>query len=191
MDYYTITVVALALAMDALAVALATGIHLKTVSWRQTFRLAWHFGFFQAMMPVIGWSAGLGIRTYMERYAHWVAFGLLAFVGGNMLKEAFAKDAEQKSRQDPTRGMTMVMLSTATSIDALAVGLSMSMLKLSIWLPAAIIGLVALVLTAAGLHLGRIVSATPRLCRYASAGGGIVLLVIGFKILIEHGAVTF
>jgi len=191
LDYYTITVVALALAMDALAVALATGIHLKTVSWRQTFRLAWHFGFFQAMMPVIGWSAGLGIRTYMERYAHWVAFGLLAFVGGNMLKEALAKDAEQKSRKDPTRGMTMVMLSTATSIDALAVGLSMSMLKLSIWLPAAIIGLVALVLTAAGLHLGRIASSTPRLCRYASAGGGIVLLAIGFKILIEHGAVTF
>lgn len=191
MDYYTIFGVAIALSMDALAVALATGIQLKTVSWRQTFRLAWHFGLFQAMMPVIGWSAGLSVRTYMAHYAHWVAFGLLAFVGGNMLKEAFAKDAEQLPRKDPTKGLTMVMLSTATSIDALAVGLSMSMLKISIWLPAAIIGLVALVLTAAGMHLGRIISAVPRLCRYASAGGGIVLLAIGFKILIEHGAITF
>jgi len=190
-DFSTVLGIAVALAMDALAVALAAGVSLKTVSFRQTFRLAWHFGLFQALMPVIGWGGGLTVRSYIEQYDHWIAFGLLALVGGNMLKEAFEKNDGQHRHRDPTRGLTMVMLATATSIDALAVGLSLSMLNVSIWMPAAVIGVVALVFTAAGMHIGRLISSAPRFSNYAEAGGGIVLFVIGFKILHDHGALFF
>ena len=187
----TVLGIAVALAMDALAVALATGVSLKRVSFRQTFRLAWHFGLFQAMMPVIGWAGGLTVRSYIEQYDHWIAFGLLALVGGNMLKEALGKDEQRRQRRDPTRGLTMVMLATATSIDALAVGLSLSMINVSIWMPAAVIGVVALVFTAAGMHIGRLISSAPRFSNYAEACGGIVLFAIGFKILHDHGALFF
>ena len=191
MDFLTVLGIAVALAMDALAVALAAGVSLQSVSLRQTFRLAWHFGLFQALMPVVGWAGGLTVRSAIERYDHWVAFCLLAVVGGNMLKGAFEGDGGDRRRKDPTRGLTMVMLATATSIDALAVGLSLSMINVSIWMPAAIIGIVALVFTAAGMHLGRLISSAPRFSRYAEAAGGIVLFIIGFRILHDHGALFF
>ena len=130
MQFVNILAIAVALAMDAFAVAVATGVSLKHVSFRQTFRLSWHFGLFQAIMPVIGWSAGLTIRSFIEQYDHWVAFGLLAFVGGHMIKEAFQPETEKIQKKDPTKGWSLVMLSVATSIDALAVGFSMSMLNI-------------------------------------------------------------
>ena len=158
MQLYTILGVAVALAMDAFAVAIATGVSLKQVSFRQTFRLSWHFGLFQTLMPIIGWRLGASIQSYVQASAHWVAFILLALVGSNMLKEAINDDQEQSKRtdKDSTKGMTMVVLSIATSIDALAVGLSMSMLQVSIIYPAIIIGLVAGAFTIVGLHLGNI-----------------------------------
>ncbi len=177
--------------MDAFAVAVASGISLKKVNVRQTFRLSWHFGFFQAVMPVIGWSAGVTVRVYIEEYDHWVAFGLLAIVGGHMIKEAFHETKALTKKIDPTKGISLVMLSVATSIDALAVGLSLSMLNISIWLPALVIGLVALIFTCMGLHLGKRVGTTSHLSRYAEIIGGLVLFSIGIKILYEHGALTF
>ena len=132
---FNITAIAIALAMDAFAVAIAAGIKLGRVDLRQNFRLAWHFGFFQAAMPVIGWTAGLTIRQHIERYDHWVAFALLVFVSQGMLREAFRDCDDSQSPKDPTRGATMVMLSLATSLDALAVGLSLSMINVSIWMP--------------------------------------------------------
>jgi putative Mn2+ efflux pump MntP len=164
---------------------------LKKISFRQNFRLAWHFGLFQAMMPVLGWSAGLSIRGWIEAYDHWVAFGLLAFVAQGMLRAAFKNEKVADERKDPTRGLTMVMLSIATSIDALAVGLSLSMISVSIWTPALIIGLVAGAFTTAGMHLGKKIGSAPRMSHYAEALGGIVLLLIGFNILREHGALGF
>jgi putative Mn2+ efflux pump MntP len=183
--------IAIALAMDAFAVSIAAGVALKSVSPRQTFRLAWHFGLFQAMMPVIGWSAGLTVRSHIEAYDHWVAFGLLAFVAQGMLRSAFKADGPESEAKDPTRGMTMVMLSVATSIDALAVGLSLSMISVSIWTPALIIGLVAGTFTTAGMHLGKVIGSVAQLSRWAEMTGGIVLLAIGVNILREHGALTF
>jgi len=183
--------IAVALAMDAFAVAIATGVSLKQVSFRQTFRLSWHFGLFQAMMPIIGWGIGASIQDYVAAYAHWVAFIMLALVGSNMLKDAFqaeddATDAAIASpRKDSTRGMTMVMLSVATSIDALAVGLSMSMLQVSIAYPAVIIGIVAGLFTIAGLHLGKRISQLTWLSTWAEILGGIVLWLIGLNILRE------
>lgn len=182
---------AAALAMDAFAVAIAAGVALKSVSPRQTFRLAWHFGLFQAMMPVIGWSAGLTVRSHIEAYAHWVAFALLAFVAQGMLRSAFRRSKTEQATKDPTRGMSLVILSLATSIDALAVGLSLSLIDISIWTPALIIGLVAGAFTVAGMHLGKMIGSMAHLGRWAEATGGIVLLAIGLNILREYGALAF
>ncbi|MGB3222355.1 MAG: manganese efflux pump MntP family protein [Desulforhopalus sp.] len=182
--------IAVALAMDAFAVAIATGVSLKQVSFRQTFRLSWHFGLFQAMMPVIGWAIGASIQDYVAAYAHWVAFIMLALVGSNMLKEAIQVEddaAKAAPRKDSTRGMTMVMLSVATSIDALAVGLSMSMLQVSIAYPAIIIGIVAGLFTIVGLHLGKKISQLTWLSTWAEILGGVVLWLIGLNILRESG----
>ena len=181
---------AVALAMDAFAVSIASGVSLRTVSARQTFRLAWHFGLFQALMPVIGWSAGLTIRSHIEAYDHSVAFALLVFVAQGMLRSAFKGDSVDADAKDPTKGMTMVMLSVATSIDALAVGLSLSMINVSIWTPALIIGLVAGGFTTVGMHLGKVIGNMAQLSRWAEMTGGLVLLVIGVNILREHGALA-
>lgn len=192
MSLFTILGIAVALAMDAFAVAIAVGISLKTVSARQTFRLSWHFGLFQAMMPVIGWSVGSAVRGFVENYAPWIAFGLLAAVGTNMLREALqGDDDDEASRRDATKGLTMVMLSVATSIDALAVGFSMSMLEISISTPALIIGIVAAAFTIAGMHLGKTVSGFKRLSTFAEILGGVVLWMIGINILHEHGMLPF
>lgn len=188
MDFNTILLIAVALAVDAFAVALATGICLPRVTFRHTFRLAWHFGLFQAGMNIIGWAAGLTVRALIERFDHWLAFVLLALVGGRMIYEAvWVDDGAEKCEKDPTRGNSLVMLSVATSIDALAVGLSFSVLKISVWYPAFIIGVVATVLTAAGIHLGRLVGAASRLGKNVEIGGGLVLIGIGVRILHEHG----
>jgi manganese efflux pump family protein len=182
---------AVALAMDAFAVSIASGVSLRTVSARQTFRLAWHFGLFQAMMPVIGWSAGFTVRSRIEAYDHWVAFALLVFVAQGMLRSAFKGEPAKEDAKDPTKGMTMVMLSVATSIDALAVGLSLSLINVSIWTPALIIGLVAGVFTTVGMHLGKVIGSMAQLSRWAEMTGGVVLLAIGVNILREHGALAF
>lgn len=191
MTFVNILAIALALAMDAFAVAIASGVRLKRVSLRQFFRLAWHFGLFQALMPIVGWSAGLTVRDTIERFGHWVAFGLLVYVGLNMIREAFKLEEDARRHKDPTRGLTLVMLSVATSIDALAVGLTISMLKVSIWTPALIIGLVAGLFTVLGLYLGKSVGSAERLSPIAEILGGVVLLVIAAKILIEHRALDF
>jgi len=190
MQLLTILGIAVALAMDAFAVAVATGVNLRNVSYRQTFRLSWHFGLFQALMPIIGWWLGASIQSYIEDYAHWLAFILLALVGSNMLREAVATDTEEdqgRSSKDSTKGATLVILSIATSIDALAVGLSMSMLNVSIIYPAIIIGLVAGGFTILGLHLGKRAARLYWLSMWAEILGGAVLWLIGLNILRESG----
>lgn len=191
MHFVNIFAIAVALAMDAFAVSITTGVSLKDVSFRQTFRLSWHFGLFQALMPIIGWRAGLSIHTYIESYDHWVAFSLLSFVGINMIRKTFQHDKYEGQKKDPTKGMTLVMLSVATSIDALAVGLSISMLNVSIWIPALIIGIVAGIFTIIGLQIGKRIGSVVRLSLYTETIGGIVLLAIGLNILHEHGALLF
>jgi len=186
-EFIKILAIAVALAMDAFAVSIATGVNLKNVDSRQLFRLSWHFGLFQAFMPIIGWSAGLSIRSYIEHYDHWIAFGLLAFSGVHMIKEAFQDGKTEKPIKDYTKGMTLVMLSVATSIDALAVGFGLSLLKISIWMPALIIGIVAGTFTLIGMRIGERIGAAKRLSLYAETIGGVVLISIGLNILYEHG----
>lgn len=191
LTFINIIAISVALAMDAFAVAIAAGIKLGTVSIRQNFRLAWHFGLFQALMPIIGWVAGLTIRQQIARYDHWVAFALLAFVAQGMYREAFTRCQDQACTNDPTKGRTMVMLSLATSLDALAVGLSLSMLNISVWLPALVIGIVASAFTTLGLHLGKKLSRAVLVRRYADALGATVLVIIGLNILRENGVFDF
>jgi putative Mn2+ efflux pump MntP len=155
---------------------------LQTVTRRQTFRLSWHFGLFQALMPVLGWAGGLAVREYFLRFGHWIASGLLLYIGGRTIWEGLSRKDED-SYSDPTKGARLVMLSVATSIDALAVGFSLAMLNVSIWLPAAVIGVVALVFTAAGLHLGKLLGCATRMGQHAEILGGMVLLAIAAKIL--------
>jgi putative Mn2+ efflux pump MntP len=187
MDITTLIGTAFALAMDAFAVAVAAGVSSRQITFRQTFRLSWHFGFFQFMMPVIGWIAGLNIRSIIEQYDHWVAFLLLLFVGGNMIREAFQHKTMEIQKNDSTKGMTLVILSVATSIDALAVGLSFAMLKITIWFPAVVIGIIAALSTGLGVQIGKKVGASSHIGSYADAVGGIVLIGIGMKILHQHG----
>ena len=191
MTLLSLLAIAVALAMDAFAVAVAAGLTLDRVTPRRTFRLAFHFGLFQALIPVLGWAAGLTVRSMIESWDHWLAFVLLAFVGGRMLWEAVRGGDGQREPRDPTRGWTLVVLSVATSIDALAVGLSLAVLGESIWVAALVIGLVALGFTAGGLHLGRLVGGLERLARFANVLGGLVLIAIGLRILWDHGALAW
>lgn len=181
MDILTLTSIAVGLAMDAFAVALGAGVMLNPITGRQLFRLGFHFGLFQGLMPVIGWLAGISLRKFVTVFAPWIAFILLCFTGGKMIHEALTGDDQPGKRQDPTRGMTMVMLSVATSIDALAVGFSLSLLGVSIWTPAITIGIITATLTVIGMLLG---SRTGALWGdRIEIFGGLVLIGIGLKIL--------
>ncbi len=188
MSLYTLIGIAVALAMDAFAVAIASGACLRPLAFRQVFRLAFHFGLFQALMPLIGWFAGVAVQVWVSAWAHWIAFGLLVMIGVNMIRESFeTEDDACTERKDVTRGMSLVTLSVATSIDALAVGLSLSMLAQPILFPAVVIGIVAGVFTVVGMHLGSLIAGLGSLSRWAELMGGIVLLVIGIKILWQNG----
>ena len=184
MDFLTLFGIALALAMDAFAVALAAGLSLPKLTGRHLFRFGFHFGLFQALMPVLGWLAGISVREQIESFDHWLAFGLLSLVGSKMLWEAWQGDKDAPREGDPTKGLSLVLLSIATSIDALAVGLSLALLGVTIWTPALVIGLVAGILTVCGMLLGR------QLGRVWGSRveifGGLVLIAIGVKILVEH-----
>jgi putative Mn2+ efflux pump MntP len=175
--------IAIGLAMDAFAVSIAAGIILERVTARHVFRLSWHFGLFQFLMPIVGYLAGRTLAAQVDAYDHWFAFGLLTLVGGKMLIDAWLRD-DDEDRPDPTRGWSLVTLSVATSIDALAVGLSLAFLGVPIILPSVVIGLVALLLTAVGITFGG------RLFRHWGRGaevlGGVVLLLIGLRVLISH-----
>lgn len=185
-DTLTLLGIAVGLAMDAFAVAIATGIVLGTVSGRQTFRLAFHFGLFQFLMPVVGYLAGMTVERYIAEYDHWLAFALLVYIGGKMVHEGFRGEEEEgNGGKDPTRGMSLVVLSVATSIDALAVGVSLGVLhNEGIVYPGVVIGVVACTFTAAGLHLGKRLGAV--FGKRMEIVGGVVLVAIGVKILLDH-----
>src|SRR5512133_1423854 len=153
MPFYEIFLIALSMAMDAFAVSLVAGSQRQVEGPRPVFRLSFHFGLFQFLMPVVGWLAGITVESLIRDVDHWLAFGLLAFVGVRMIYSAIHREQEQPS--DPSRGWTLVMLSVAVSIDALAVGLSLGLLGVSVWYPALIIGVVTGLLSLVALRVGR------------------------------------
>jgi putative Mn2+ efflux pump MntP len=183
--FLEVLLIAVALAMDAFTVAMAVGLHLSSnggISPRQYFRLGFHFGFFQFLMPILGWLAGTTVRAYIESFDHWIAMGLLSYIGIKMIREAGR--SEKYSRPDPTKGMSLIILSVATSIDALAMGLSMALLGVGIIYPSVVIGLVAAAFTIFGLTLGRSIGLRWR--SRVTLAGGLILIGIGLKILLEH-----
>ena len=173
---------AAALAMDAFAVSLAAAAGRLCSGPRAAFRLAFHFGLFQSLMPVAGWYAGYRLAALVAAVDHWVAFGLLALVGGRMIRAGLRPDGAP--RRDPSRGWTLMTLCVATSIDALAVGFSLAMVGVSVWLPSAVIGAVTASLSLAGLAMGRRLGA--RFGARMEIAGGVVLVAIGVRILVEH-----
>jgi putative Mn2+ efflux pump MntP len=183
MNVLTIIGLAIALAMDAFAVSISGGVVLKKITRRHYFRFSFHFGLFQFLMPIIGWYLGRTVYELIASYDHWVTFGLLAFIGGRMIVEAI-RHAPDAIRSDPTRGASLVALSIATSIDALAVGLSLAFLKTTIWMPSLIIGCVAAAASLLGLRLGQTLGYA--FGRRAEIVGGSILIAIGIKILVEH-----
>lgn len=184
MGLLTILVVAVALAMDAFAASIATGIRMGCVTGRQTFRLASHFGFFQFMMPVIGWFLGASMETVIKASDHWIALGLLGFIGGKMIYEAFGEREQSCTDSDPTTGLSLYSMSIATSIDALAVGVSLGVLTQRIWYPSIIIGIVAALFTVLGIKLGCRIGM--RFSRNMEIVGGIILIGIGVKLVLDH-----
>ena len=176
--------IALGLAMDAFAVAIASTVSLPRATPRQVFRLSFHFGLFQFLMPVVGWLAGVSIASSVTAWDHWVAFALLGFVGSKAIWVALAGSPEVRSTGDPTRGVSLLALSLATSVDALAIGFTFAMLEVRIWDPCAVIGVVTAAVTALGMQIGPRLGA--RFGRVTEVLGGLVLIAIGCKILIDH-----
>ncbi|MCU0599129.1 MAG: manganese efflux pump MntP family protein [Desulfobacterales bacterium] len=178
-----IILIAIGLAMDAFAVSIAAGTSGKLQGKRGIFRLSFHFGLFQALMPLLGWLAGIHIAHLIRAVDHWIAFALLLFVGVRMIRASFQTDAET-FQADPSRGMSLVMLSVATSIDALAVGLSLAMIQINIWYPCAMIGIITAMLSVTGIFAGRYLGKKigPRM----EFIGGVILILIGLKILASH-----
>ena len=177
--------VAVALAMDCFAVTLGMACGAKGLTTKQAVRMAAFFGGFQFFMPVAGWFAGDRLLALIRSFDHWVAFGLLAVIGGRMIYEAFELSDEEKAcRPDQTQGRRLVVLALATSIDALAVGLSLGVIRTGILVPAAVIGVMSFAMTVLGAKLGPAVGRVAG--KRAELLGGLILIGIGVKVLVEH-----
>lgn len=181
-DMVTVMIIAFGLAMDAFAVSVANGIKMKQNRTNSALKIAVFFGGFQAFMPLIGWSTGLGLRELISGVDHWVAFGLLFLIGSKMVYESMK--TEQDEKVSALSLSALLLLSVATSIDALAVGVSFAFLNISIVAPVIVIGLVTFVLSFVGVSFGN------RLGHFfenkIETAGGLILIVIGIKVLIEH-----
>lgn len=171
--------IATGLAMDAFAVSLGAGTHQQVRGWRPAFRLWFHFGLFQSLMTIAGWWLGTGLERIIVRFDHWVAFGLLVWVGGRMVKAGLNAEPEACG-PNPSRGLNMVSLAVATSIDALAVGVSLGVLKVAIWYPSLVIGVVTALLSLVGIRLGSLLGG--RFGKRMEVVGGLVLILIALKI---------
>ena len=195
MSWVSFVLLGLALAMDCFAISLCLGLREKRLTLRLVLPAPLAFGFFHGLMPLLGWALGLSIRPLIESFDHWVAFFLLLGVGGHMLNEAWdqykaGSDTCCACPPEATPGraaLTLLTLAVATSLDALAVGLSLAFAEVSLWGPALIIAGVTFTVSLAGICLGHGVGRFVQCTHYAVALGGCVLIGIAFKILMEHG----
>ena len=176
---------ALGLSMDACAVSICKGLAMKRASWKAGSICGIWFGGFQALMPLIGFFLGSLFADAIQTFDHWIAFVLLAIIGVNMLREAFSKEDECECCQADLSAKTMFVMAVATSIDALAVGISLAMAgEVNIWVAVALIGVVTFVMSCVGVKVGNIFGS--RFEKKAQAAGGIILILLGLKILLEH-----
>lgn len=177
-----IVLIAVSLALDAFAVSVSTGIAMPGFSWRQGVKMGLWFGAFQCIMPLAGWALGSSMARYIQSVDHWIAFCLLAVIGGKMIWEARGEGGEEAVAD--LSAQRLCVLAIATSIDALAVGVSMAFMSVNILVAAVVIGVVAFALSLVGGLLGRRLGGLFQ--RWAQAAGGLVLVGIGVKILMEH-----
>jgi putative Mn2+ efflux pump MntP len=184
MTITAIFIIAVGLGMDAFSVAVGVGASGRRLTYGPVLRLSLAFGLFQFIMPLAGWLAGMTVAAWIADFDHWIAFILLAFVGGKMIWESFHGDGRAESAVDPTKGLTLLMLAVATSIDALAVGLSFAFLKIAIFYASILIGIVAFAMTLVGMVFGNKLGEL--FGKRAEMIGGLVLIGIGVKILLDH-----
>ena len=182
MGIIELLLISVGLAMDAFAVSVGKGMTLKKARPTHALNAGVWFGGFQALMPIIGYFVGRSFASYVVSVDHWIAFGLLVFIGLNMIREAIWGDDEEVDSDFGFR--TMFIMAIATSIDAMAVGISMAFLDVNIWISAAIIGFITLIISAIGVYLGSLFGS--RLGSKAGIVGGLILIAIGIKIVVEH-----
>lgn len=188
MSVTEVFLLAIALSMDAFAVAIAAGCAASGRGWQQYFRIGGAFGGFQCAMPIIGWFMGQHIHRFIAGWESWITFALLAWIGGSMLRQGIqnlrhGSEADVCPRIDPTTGRQLWVLAFATSIDALAIGLSFALTATPIVFPAVTIGIVCAAISALGVYLGRGLSRLRMINRFSELFGGIVLLALAIKAL--------
>lgn len=177
-----ILLISIGLAMDAFAVAICKGLSMIKMNWKKAIIIGLYFGVFQALMPVIGYFLGTTFEHVITSIDHWIAFILLAGIGINMIKEAFSKDSENCN--DNVDAKTMIILAIATSIDALAVGITFACLRAHILLPIISIGIITFILSVMGVKIGN--KFGDKYKAKAELAGGLILILLGIKIVLEH-----
>lgn len=188
MGLVEILLLAVGLAMDAFAVSICKGLSMKKMNWNKAIIIALYFGVFQALMPVLGYFLGTTFERLVTKFDHWVAFILLIAIGGNMIKEAFDKEDEKKN--DKVDFKTMIVLALATSIDALAVGITFAFLDVNLILAVSIIGIITFIISILGVKMGNRFG--NKYQNKAELAGGVILILLGTKILLEHlGVIAF
>lgn len=183
MGLVEIILIAVSLAMDAFAVSICKGLSMKKMDWKKAIIIGLYFGLFQGGMPLIGYILGVGFEESIKFIDHWIAFVLLAFIGGNMIKEALSKK-EDDEVDDKVDFKTMIVLAIATSIDALAVGVTFAFLNVNIILAVSLIAIITFIISCIGVKLGNVFG--DKYEKKAEFAGGVVLVLIGLKILLEH-----
>ena len=190
MTFLELLFIAIALSMDAFSVSVCKGLTTKKFSWRMALTCALWFGGFQALMPVVGYFLGAQFEGFIEAYAHWIAFGLLILIGANMIREAVWGEKEEDESSNSLDFKAMLLLAVATSLDALAVGVSFACIQVNIWLAVIIIGVTTFIFSVLGVKIGNVFGSKYE--KSAGIFGGIILILIGLKILLEHlGIISF
>lgn len=188
MGILEISLLGIGLAMDAFAVSICKGLSMKKMNWKNAIIIALNFGIFQALMPMIGYFLGTTFESFVTTFDHWIAFILLALIGGNMIKESF--DNEEEKKNDKVDFKTMIVLALATSIDALAVGITFAFFDVNLLLAVAIIGIITFIISILGVKIGN--KFGDKYQNKAELTGGIILVLLGTKILLEHlGIIEF
>ena len=187
MSFIEILLIGIGLSMDAFSVSICKGLTTKKFSIKTAVLCGLWFGGFQALMPVIGYFLGVQFESLITNIDHWIAFGLLFLIGVNMIREAFGEEKDEKSSNNDTK--TMFLLAIATSIDALAVGVTFAFLQVGIWKAILIIGITTFVFSFTGVAIGNFFGS--KYSKPASIIGGVILILIGTKILLEHLGILF
>lgn len=180
MVFTEILFIAIGLGMDALSVSLCKGLPMKQMKWKKAIIIGLYFGIFQAVMPCLGYFAGIKFQSVIESMSHWVALILLSFIGINMIRES----KKESDVNDKTDFRTMIILAIATSIDALIIGITFAILNINVFFPAIIIGIVTFIMSIAGVKLGSMFGS--KMGKGAEVFGGMVLILIGIKVVVEH-----